>query len=143
MNPDTEFDSDMDLDELIEEYDYDYDIRRAISNATESCEADSYVTHLEKELKSALEEYGHVLSLDAEGVTIRVDLKVLYNNLYVEDYFWEYMDNCNYDSSCVFTELVRGGDVDKPRFGIDDRWYPDVDNEDFNQILSDNLAEYS
>lgn len=142
MNPDTEFDSDMDLDELIEEYDYDYDIRRAISNATESCEADSYVTHLEKELKSALEEYGHVLSLDAEGVTIRVDLKVLYNNLYVEDYFWEYMDNCNYDSSCVFTELVRGGDVDKPRFGIDDRWYPDVDNEDFNQILSDNLAEY-
>jgi len=53
------------------------------------------------------------------------------------------MDNCNYDSICVFTELVRGGDVDKPNFYVDDRWYPDVDKEDFNQRLSDNLAEYS
>jgi len=142
LNPDVEFDSDMDLEELIKEYDDDNTIRNAISNATESCEADDYVNKLEKELKSCLEEYGDVLNMSDEGVTIRVNLKIIYNKLYDSDYFWEYMENCNYDSKCVFKESVMGGDIDKPDFSIDDRWYPDVDRKLFNERLNDNLGEY-
>jgi hypothetical protein len=52
------------------------------------------------------------------------------------------MENCNYGSKCVFKELVMGGDIDKPDFSIDDRWYPDVDRKLFNERLNDNLGEY-
>lgn len=141
LNPDTEFDEDMDLTELIEEYDGTDEIKDAIRRATSSAESDDYVNHIEKELKNELEEYGDVLYMGDEGVKLKINLKVIYNNIYDDSYFWEYMDNCDYDSPCTFKELVAQGDVDKPTFGIDDRWYPDIDNNNFNDILTDRLNE--
>ena len=141
LNPDTEFEEDMDLEDLIKEYDDNDEIRNAIGNATESAEADDYVNHIEKELRNALEEYGDVLYMGDEGVKIKINLVPIYNNMYDTDSFWEYMENCDYETVCVFKEMVQQGDVDKPKFSIDDRWYPDVDRKNYNEILADRLNE--
>ena len=31
--------------------------------------------------------------------------------------------------------------LDKPKFSIDDRWYPDINDNEFNEMLSDRLSE--
>jgi hypothetical protein len=36
---------------------------------------------------------------------------------------------------------VYGGDIDKPKFRPDERWYPSVDDRYFNEMLSNYLSE--
>jgi|GEM_PF-2383390 len=129
-----------DIEELIEEYDNDYEIRRAISNATSNAESDSYVNYLYKELKSELEEYGQVEKMNDEGVILHVNVEPYLNNL-DEDWYDDYMERCNDDTECVFEEMIAQGDIDKPNFSTDDRWYPDIDGRNFNEMLSDYLSE--
>jgi hypothetical protein len=33
------------------------------------------------------------------------------------------------------------GDIDKPKWDPDERWYPSVDNSNFNEMLSDYLYD--
>ncbi len=131
--------NDMSLEDKIEEYDDDHEIRSAISNATSNAESSDYVNHLYKELKSALEELGPVEKMNDEEVIFTINMEDYIDNL---DSYWydEYMDRCEDNLECVFFEMI-GNDIDKPKFDVDDRWYPDIDETYFNEMLSDYLSD--
>jgi hypothetical protein len=131
--------NDMSLQDKIEEYDDDHEIRSAISNATSNAESSDYVNHLYEELKSALEELGPVEKMNDEEVIFTINMEDYIDNL---DSYWydEYMDRCDDNLECVFFEMI-GNDIDKPKFDVDDRWYPDIDETYFNEMLSDYLSD--
>lgn len=135
-----EFDTDLDTEDAIEEYDVDNEIQRALSSAMNDAESGSYQNHLYETLKSELKEYGNVVKFDDEGVEIEMDLMPYIDDVN-EDYVDAYFEDCNDDISCVFGEMLHQGDIDKPKFSIDDRWYPDVDNEVYNSLLKDRLSD--
>ena len=58
-----------------------------------------------------------------------------------EDELDEYYENCYDDPACVFRELVSEDNIDLPKPSFDDRWYPSIDEDDFNQYLSDRLYD--
>jgi hypothetical protein len=129
-----------DTESLIEQYDVDDNIKRAISSAVSSSESNAYADYLYRELKSALEEYGTVEKMNDEGVILHIDTTKYFDNL-SEDYYDEYMERCDDDIKCAFEEMIGGGDIDKPRYNPDDRWYPDINRADFNEDLSWRLSE--
>ena len=135
-----EFDTELKTEEAIEEYDVDNEIQSALRDAMNDAESSSYQNHLYKTLKSALEEYGNVVKFDDEGVEIEMDLTSYINDT-DEEYVDAYFEDCNDDISCVFGEMLHQGDIDKPKFSIDDRWYPHVDNEEYNSLLKDRLSD--
>ena len=51
------------------------------------------------------------------------------------------MERCEDVLDCVFREMLSDGMIDKGKFNVDDRWYPDIDDNYLNQLLSDNLEE--
>ena len=141
-NPDfdeEEFDS-SDLDDLIEEYDDNYDIRNAITWSEESAATDDYVNHLQTTLKGCLEEIGKVKKMDYEGVILEVNLEK-YMEEVGDDVADEKLEECDDDLHCMLQEIFREEYVDKPKFDIDDRWYPDIDNRDYNNYLAERLHE--
>ena len=50
------------------------------------------------------------------------------------------LERCEYDSECFFEEMLDPYG-EKPKFQSDDRWYPDIDDKNFNMILEDRLYE--
>jgi hypothetical protein len=52
----------------------------------------------------------------------------------------EAFENCGDDPACVFNELM-GEYYDKPRFSLDERWTPSIDDDEFNSMLEDRLGE--
>lgn len=133
-------DEDMGLEDLIEEYDGDREIRSAIQSSVSDAESSGYVNHLYDEVKSTLSHWGIVKELSDEGAVIEVDAEPFFNEIdssNVDDY----LDYFNDDVKSTFIELVLMGDIEKPRFDLDDRYYPDVDDEYLNDILSDRLSE--
>jgi len=132
--------NDLTLEEKIKEYDDNYEIRSAISNATDNAEADSYYNYLYDTLKSCLEEYGEVKKMDDTGVIININVEPYLNSVDDSD-IDGYMDDCDDDIACVFKEMLSYGHIDKPNFSLDDRWSPDVNEQYFNDILSDRLSE--
>ena len=141
-NPDfdeEEFDGSQ-LEDLIEEYDDNYDIRNAITWSEESAAADDYVNHLQTTLQNCLEEIGTVKKMDYEGVILEVNLEK-YMEEVGDDVADEKLEECEDDLHCMLQEIFREEYVDKPRFDIDDRWYPDIDNRDYNNYLAERLHE--
>lgn len=133
--------SDMDLYEAISETESD-DIIGAIKSAVNDAEGDDYVNTLYKKLKSSLEEYGDVITLDDTGAEIHVDLSNLLKDVEIDEQeLNEMFDNCNDDPSCVFSELKGNRYIDRPLFDIDDRFYPDMDVTHFNELLRDRLND--
>ena len=137
-----EFDSTTTKD-LIDEWDNDGEIARAISNATSNAESDDYANYLYKELKSAVEEYGEIEKIDDSEIIFHVNTEPYIDSV-DERWLDDYMERCDDDIPCVFDELVGEGEIDKPKFSPDERWYPSVDDRNFNDMLSDYLhdAEY-
>jgi len=137
-----EFDTDLDLENCIEEYDVDDEIKRAISSAVNYSEASEYSQHLFKTLKKALGEYGKVIEMDDSGALVEIDLLDFINENN-ESSLADHFLNCGGRDKldCVFHEMVYYGDIDKPKFYVDDRYYPSIDESDFNQDLSDRLLE--
>lgn len=129
-----------DTESLIEEYDVDDNIKRAIGNAVSSSESNAYADYLYKQLESALEEYGTVEQMNDEGVILHIDATRYFDELN-EVYYDEYMERCDDDIKCVFDEMVGYGDIDKPKYDPDDRWYPDINRADFNEDLSWRLSD--
>lgn len=127
-------------EELIEEYDDNYDIRSAIGNAQSNAEADDYANYLYRLLKDALEEYGTVEQMNDEGVILKVDVS-RYISEVGEVEFDEFLEKCDDDIQCVFTEMVSEDYIEKPRWNPDDRWYPDVNEGHYNEMLSDYLYD--
>jgi len=133
--------SDMSLDNAIDELDLD-EIQNALRSALTDAEGDSYYNMVHKKLKDCLEEYGNVTEMDDSGITIEINLSTYLDELddeSIDDYF----ERCNDNLECVFDELLSDGTIDKPKFWVDDRWSPDVDEENFNEMLSERLNDIS
>ena len=131
------------LENLIEEYDDDWDIRNAINSAYGDTASQEYYTYVINQLKEALSEYGEVTQLNDEGVRININLTKVIEDMGVgDDEVEEAFQNCDDQPSCVFDELL-GNYYDKPRFSLDDRWYPDIEEGEFNAILEDRLYDIS
>lgn len=131
----------LDLEDAISEVDTDYNIRNAISSALNNAEADSYSNYLIKNLKESLEELGHIVKFDDTGVTLKLDFRTFMDNVN-DEMLDEYFDDCGDDNfECVFKELSNRGYIDKPRFSIDDRWYPDINENYFNDELNYRLDD--
>ena len=131
----------MSLDDAIGQFDNDHEIRNAIGNAMSSAESDSYYNYYIKTLRNALEEYGDVSQLNDEGVKIRIDLqKIIDETAPDEGDLDDMFERCDEDAECVFRELI-GDYYDKPDFRLDDRWSPDINERNFNEILNSYLGD--
>ena len=133
------------LQDLIEEFDGDDEIKSALRSALSDSEADSYHNYLHDTLREACEELGEVTKFDDEGVYIKIDFKMVIET-FGEDYnkdeeVIETMeDRCDWDPECFYEEMMDPYG-EKPSFNPDDRWYPDIDDNNFNMILDDRLDE--
>jgi hypothetical protein len=128
------------LEELIEEYDDNYDIRHAIGNAQSNAEADEYGNYLYRLLKDGLEEYGTVEQMNDEGVILKVDVSKYISDV-GEVQFDEFLEKCDDDIRCAFNEMVLEDYIERPKWDPNDRWYPDVNEGYYNEILSDYLYD--
>lgn len=136
-----DYDPEETLENLIDEYDDDYDIRNAINGAHSDTASSEFYDYVISELKSSLREYGEVLRLDDEGAVIKIDLNTVIDEWEVDETdLDEAFENCGDDPACVFGELM-GEYYEKPGFSLDDRWYASIDEDEFNSILEDRLAE--
>jgi MoaA/NifB/PqqE/SkfB family radical SAM enzyme len=136
-----DYDPEETLENLIDEYDDDYDIRGAIDTAHSDTASSEFYDYVISELKSALEEYGKVLELNDEGAVIKIDLNTVIDAMGVDETdLDEAFENCKDDPACVFNELL-GEYYDNPRFSLDERWTPSIDDDEFNSILKDILGE--
>lgn len=135
-----EFDTELNTEDAIKEYDLNDEIQIALSSAMNDAESSSYQNYLHETLKSELENYGKIVKFNDEGVEIEIDLTPFINDT-DDEYVDEYFENCEDDISCVFNEMLYNGDIETPKFSIDDRWYPDVDNNEYNEILKDRLSD--
>jgi hypothetical protein len=133
-----EIDEDMSLEDKIEEYDDNYDIRNAISSAVNGAERDSYVEHLRDTIKEALGELGNVFEFTSDKIKIQIDLED-YN--LSEEILDEYYENYNDDPKQIFEELLYNDYIEKPNPYFDERWYPSIDDRTFNQYLTDRLND--
>lgn len=139
------FDSGMDLKDMIEEFDRDDEIKDRLRWSINDAEAQDYERYLYDELRSAFSEYGKIVSMNDEGVIIDINLEDLISANDIDDETMDdMMERCGDDTAdaeCLFSELMGDGYIGKPNFDVDDRWYPSVDVNNFNEILSDRLYE--
>ena len=133
-----EVDEDMDLEDKLEQYDDNYDIRNAMSSAENDIASGEYVEYLRNTIKSALEEYGSVFEFNDESIKIQIDLKDFnFSNDYLDDYY----ENCDDDPACVFSELTSDDIIEMPKPRFNDNWSPDIDKTEYNQLLRERLNE--
>ena len=134
---------DMSLDDMVKELDEDYEVRNALSSSQNDAQAGDYSNYLYNELKSKVEDYGEVISMNDEGVVFDVDVEQF---LSLDDDEWtlEMLDNYGGDVKEMFEDLTWSDEwgFQKPKFSPDDRYVPDVNEEYFNDILSDRLSEF-
>ena len=139
---DIEITNDMNLEDSIKLVDDNWDIRNVLTSSSSDAEMDSYYNHLYKTLKDALSEYGKITKMDDTGVDIEVNVEPFLNAIGDNESEDDVLERCNDDISCVFAELVYDGTIDKPKFDIDDRWTPDIDDNYFNSMVKDRLSEF-
>jgi hypothetical protein len=139
-DPDTPVEEDEELEDLIEGWDDDHEIRRCLGQAMDSAHQDAYYEYYKKELRDTLSEYGQVTKMDYEGVKITIDVANFIDD-YREEYLDEVMENCDEDPECIFEEGIGNGDIDKPKFSVDDRYEPDINERRFNEVFRDFLSE--
>jgi len=129
-----------DLEDIIEEYD-DYDsVKSALGNAQSNAESNDYSDYLYRLLTDALKEYGIIEKIDDTGVILHIDTKPFFDDAN-PDYLDEYFERCDDDIECTFKELVDEGEIEKPKWDPDERWYPSVDDGYYNEMLSDYLSD--
>jgi hypothetical protein len=134
----------MDIEELIEEYDDDWEIRRALTNPYSNMESDEYINYLYDTLKKCLEEYGSVEKMDDTGVILNVNVEPFIQDIddeVLDDRLENCVSNRNEEYECLFKELVGDEYIERPKFRINDYWTPDVDYNEFNELASDYLDE--
>ena len=139
---DIEITNDMNLEDSIKLVDDNWDIRNVLTSSSSDAERDSFYNHLYKTLKDALSEYGEITKMDDTGVDIEVNVEPFLNSIGNNEWEDDVLERCNDDMSCVFAELVYDGTIDKPKFDIDDRWTPDIDDNYFNSMVKDRLSEF-
>jgi len=134
-----------DLKDIIEEYDHDDEIKDRLRLSINDAESQDYERYMYDELKGAFSEFGNVISMNDEGVTIEIDLEDLISSNKIDDETMnELIERCGDDTAdveCLFSELMGDGYIEKARFDVDNRWYPSIDRNNFNEILNDRLDE--
>ena len=130
------------LEDSIKLVDDNWDIRNVLTSSSSDAERDSFYNYLYKTLKEALSEYGLITKMDDTGVDIEVNVEPFLNSIGDNEWEDDVLERCNDDMSCVFAELVYDGTIDKPKFDIDDRWTPDIDDNYFNSMVKDRLSEF-
>jgi hypothetical protein len=143
------YDPEMSTKELINEFDTDSDITAAIGNAHDDAASDAYYDYVLYLIKSAFEEYGaNVISINDEGVELELDFEKIIEWFALSDEeLEEYSQNCGgeieeaADYRCIFYEVAGSGHFDRPSASPDERYQPDIDEANFNSMLSDNLDE--
>lgn len=130
----------MDTDDIIEKYDDNHSVQSALGNAQNNAESDDYSNYLYGLLKDALQEYGTIEKMNDEGVILHIDTQRYFDNV-DSDYLDEYFERCDDDIKCTFKELLYEGEIEKPKWDPDDRWYPSVDKNNYNYMLSDYLYD--
>jgi hypothetical protein len=137
---------DRSIEELIEDFDHNWEIRSALTNAYSNMEADSYVNYLYDTLRDCLVEYGSIEKMDDTGVILNIDVAPFIRYI-DEDVLDDRLENCalirNKEYECLFKELVGDEYIDKPKFRTNDYWYPDVDYNGFNELASEYLNDVS
>lgn len=130
---------DMNFEDLLEfanreEY-YD-DLMGIINDSNNQCTSDANYYNVIASVKSTLEEYGTVRSLNGEGADMEIVLNSYLDNLNPSE-----VDEllANYDLPDAFAQLVADGEIEKPRLYIRDNSYCNDDN--FNEILKERLGE--
>ena len=139
---DIEITNDMNLEDSIKLVDDNWDIRNVLTSSSSDAERNSFYNHLYKTLEDALSEYGNITKMDDTGVDIEVNVEPFLNSIGNNEWEDDVLERCNDDMSCVFAELVYDGTIDKPKFDIDDRWTPDIDDNYFNSMVKDRLSEF-
>lgn len=139
---DEEFNPEDDLMSLIKKYDNDSEIRSTIGSAYNYVANVAFNDYCIEKLRDALSEYGKVTKLDYTGANITIDAKKLLESYgYDEEEIDEKFEGCDENPECVFGQYLDDYG-EKPNTNIDERkWYPDIDDEDFNSYLSDRLYE--
>jgi hypothetical protein len=132
------FDDDLSLKEMIEMYDDDGDIENQIVWTISDVEESEYVDHLYDVLKKCLEEYGNVIEMNHEGVKMEVDLNRFINEI-PENEFDVAVEDCKEEPECVFDFLLYEGHIEKPKFELNENWYPNIDKDIFNESLKERL----
>jgi hypothetical protein len=123
--------------------DGDYNVRNALSSAVNDAESEDYIDTLRKHLESKLEDYGTVLKLNDEGAEIQVDLQSFIDQHVDNESLFELLEDCGEtNSECIFDEVIGGWGFEKPKWNFDDRYYPDVDERYFNDVLVDRLSDF-
>jgi hypothetical protein len=139
-----ELDEGLDLEDAVEKVDDNYEIRNAIGSAINDAEANDYVDYLQKQVESALEEYGNVYEFNDTGAKIQVDLRDLVDvdDQEVDDIFENFMErNGHHNLDGILRELIYIGHIDKPTFNYDERWYPSPDDNIVNEYVNDRLSD--
>jgi len=131
--------TDLDLENAIKELDFD-EIKDAIRRSINDAESNSYHDYVIKTLKDCLEEYGSVTQINDEGVLIEIDLDNFLNDIDINT-LDEMSERCHGKLDCIFSEMLSEDYIDKPKFSTDDRWSPDIDDDNFNANLKDSLDE--
>jgi hypothetical protein len=147
----------MELTDMIENFDKDSNISNAIYNSASIAEEASYIEKYKETLFDCLRELGTIEEISNEGVKLSIDM---------EEYLWperyprrkfnfdsdsisEDMNECEHDLICVFKTLIGhyrylgNSRIDTPVFYIDGDWYPDVEENIFNQHLKEILEKIS
>jgi hypothetical protein len=141
-----ELDEDLDLEDAIKVVDDNWEIRNAIGSAINDADADDYVDHLQKEIKSALEFYGNVYEFNDTGAKIQIDLSsfVDVENSEVDEIFENNLGyNGEYNLEGVLDSLISEEIIEKPDFDPDDRWYPSPDDSVVNENVNYRLDDIS
>jgi hypothetical protein len=141
-----ELDEDLDLEDAVKEVDDNWEIRNAIGGAINDADANDYVNYLQKQVESALEEYGNVYEFNDTGAKIQVDLSDLVDidNPEVDALFEDFMErNGQYNLDGILRELIYIGHIDKPTFNYDERWYPSPDDSVVNENVNYRLDDIS
>ncbi len=129
---------------LVDEFDEDDEIKNRIRWSINDAEAQDYESYLYDNVKKAFEEYGKIVNMDDSGIRIEIDIEELISNNNISDEDMdEITERCGDDSDveCIFNELLGDGYIEKPRLDVDERWYPSINVNNFNEILNDRLNE--
>lgn len=119
------------MEDMDEEYDFS-DIFHALNSALVNCEESDYYDYTYKELKDVLSEYGDVVSLNDEGVSLNIDLL---DKLSYDEIGELIMDIGRDDLETIFGEAIARNYIEVPTLYLDERFTPHPSKECFNEVF--------
>ncbi len=131
-----------DFEELIKNNEEIFeDVIRCVKRARQDAEDNGYEVYYIKQIEKALEYYGDISNLNDEGVDMFINVQDKLDDIGDDEWVNDMMEYCHDNLYDVFYEAVQNGYIDKPKLSFDNRWYPDVSETFFNEVLTDLLHD--